>query len=531
MRFLTAFGLLAALTTIWALASPLMAVPDEQAHTIKAAAVVRGQLQGESGISQGERSQVVVPAFIAAVDGLPGCFAWKETVAANCSPQLLQNPDPVKALTSAGNYNPMYYAVTGLPSLYFSGAKAIYAMRVISGLLSAAFLALTISALGGLRRPRLPLIAGSIALTPMVFFLSGAVNPNALEIATSLAVFSCLCLSWERISTEGAWKTSLGMAAFSAAALANTRAASLLWLALAVVGSLLIFGFRPLLSILRQRFLWAMILVVGIGCALSVLWLKSANSLQNLMGQGVDATPLQVVIVMLDRTFDFSAGYVSYLGWLDTLGPAGVLVVWSALIVVSLVTALSAADRAGRVAVAFLLVCVIVLPPLLQIPLVKDVGYIWQGRYILALVAVMIAACGVALRGVEFGEGPATRRAIKIILGLMVFGHLYSFVYGMRRYVIGIEDRSNWSDMFRAPLWQPPLGWITLTLLYLAVLVAGAAVLNRYLMSPRRTHSAVGSAAFPVSAEPLETPVAVVPPTQKAVQRTTRDGQEPTAPR
>ncbi|MDI3212586.1 DUF2142 domain-containing protein [Arthrobacter sp. AL12] len=479
LRFLTAFAVLATLTTLWSLASPLISVPDEQAHTIKAGAVVRGQLRGESGTAQGERSQVVVPVYIASVDGLSSCYAFKPAIAADCSPQLPADETPIKALTSAGNYNPMYYAVTGLPSLVLSGAKAIYGMRVVSGLLSAAFLALAFSALGGLQRRRLPLFIGSFAVTPMVLFLAGAVNPNALEIASSLAVFTGLCLSWERISTKGAWAGPLAMAAVSAAVLANTRAASLVWLALAVAGSLLLFGLGPLLAVRRQRFLWAMVAVVGFGCALSLLWLKAADSLQNLMGQGIDATPLEVAAIMLDKTFDFAAGYVSYLGWLDTLGPSGVLVIWSALIGGSIVAALSAANRAGRLAVGFLLVGVIALPALLQIPLAKDVGIIWQGRYILALVVVLIASCGVALRHCAVGNSVALRRGIKILLGLMVFGHFYSFVYGLRRYVIGIQDPANWGDMITAPLWQPPFGWVVLALAYLAALTAGAMLLYR----------------------------------------------------
>lgn len=503
LRFLTAFAVLAMLTTIWSLASPLMSVPDEQAHTIKAAAVVRGQLQGESGTAQGERSQVVVPTYIAAVDGLPACFAWKATVAADCSPTLTADETPVKALTSAGNYNPMYYAVTGLPSLALSGAQAIYGMRVVSGLLSAVFLALAFSALGGLQRRRLPLLVGSFAVTPMVLFLAGAVNPNALEIASTLAVFTGLCLSWDRINSKGAWSVPLAMAAVSAAVLANTRAASLVWLALAVAGSLLLFGLRPLLAILRQRFLWAMVAVVGLGCALSLLWLRAANSLQNLMGQGIDATPLEVATIMLDRTFDFAAGYVSYLGWLDTLGPSGVLVIWSALILGSIVAALSAADRAGRLAVGFLLVSVIALPALLQIPLAKDVGIIWQGRYILALVVVLIASCGVALRHCAVGNSEAVRRGTKIVLGLMVFGHFYSFVYGLRRYVIGIQERSNWGDMIAAPLWQPPLGWVILALAYLAVLAAGAVLLYRSITPAQEAPAADSPAAGSNATSPV----------------------------
>ncbi|MET3946702.1 hypothetical protein ABIB49_001400 [Arthrobacter sp. UYCu512] len=518
LRFFAVFAVVGLLTTLWSVASPLISVPDEQSHVIKAASVVRGQLQGESGTAQGERSQVDVPAYIAATDGLPFCFAWKSLVSAGCSPPVTSDTTIVKALTSAGNYNPMYYAVTGLPSLFLSGAKAIYAMRIVSGLLSAAFIAIAMISLAGLRQWRLPLFVASFALTPMVLFLSGAVNPNALEIATSMSVFAALCLTWDRLQSNGAWKGPLGAATLSAVVLANTRAASLLWLALAVVASLMLFGYRPLLSLFRQKFGWAMIGIVAIGCALSLVWLRVANSLQNLMGQGIDATPTQIATIMLDRTFDFAVGYVSYLGWLDTPGPAGVLAVWATLIIGSIFISWSVADRAGRLTVAFLTVAVIALPPLLQIPLAKDVGLIWQGRYILALVVVLVTACGVAMRSFSVANAGVGRRASAAVLTLLVFGHFYSFIYGLRRYVIGLQDSSNWRDMVEAPQWQPPFGWITLAVLYLAVLVAAAILLHRWVTVKPPATAAAAHTGTAVEAngsqaphhDPLPTPVATL---------------------
>ncbi len=478
--FITAFIVLGMLSSLWALASPLMSSPDEPAHTIKAAAVVRGQLQGKNGAAQGERTVVTVPAYIASVEGLPACFAWKPLVAAGCAPQVpASDTNPVEARTSAGNYNPMYYAVTGLPSLVFSGAKAIYAMRIASALIVSAFLALALASLASLRRGRLPLLIGAVSLTPMVLYLGGAINPNALEIGASMAVFATLCLALERMGSSATWKRPLAAMAVSAAILANTRAASLLWLALAVGAALLIFGRRPLQLAVRQRFVWLMAAIVAAGCGLSILWLKTADSFQSLLGEGIDATPIQIVAVMLDRTFEFAAGYVSYLGWLDTRGPSGVLVIWSVLIGATLIAALSFSRRSSRFAVGGLLLAMVALPPLLQIPLAKDVGYIWQGRYILALLVVMTAACAVALRHVSLPRGTAVRRSVGITVGLAVFGHFYSFVFGLRRYTIGLQESSNWSDMVDKAQWQPPLGWVALALLYLAVLVAAAVVLHR----------------------------------------------------
>lgn len=481
LRFFAVFGVLSLLTMLWSLASPLMSVPDEPAHVIKAAAVVRGQFQGEPGAVQGEKAQVSVPSFIAATDSLGQCFAYKSAVPAGCSPALPRDESLVEAGTSAGNYNPMYYAAAGVPSLFLSGAEAIYAMRIIGALLSSTFLALALTALAGLRRWRLPVFVGFIALTPMVLFLSGAVNPNALEIATCMALFCALCLSWDRIEGDGPWKVPLGVAAVSAVVLANTRAAALLWLVLAVVASLILFGLRPLATALQSRFGWLVTSLVAIGSLLSLLWLWAADSFKSLGGKGVDLTPLEVSAFMIRETFVFAMGYVLHLGWLDTPGPSGIQAIWAALITGAIVAAFSVTKLRGRLTVAFLVTAVFVLPPILQIPLVQKVGIIWQGRYILALVVVLIAACGVAMRSYARVPVGFARKATAAILGLLVVGHFYSFMYGLRRYVVGIDDTVGWAEMFSEPQWQPPLGWPTLAVLYAAVLTAAALLLHRWL--------------------------------------------------
>jgi hypothetical protein len=79
----------------------------------------------------------------------------------------------------------------------------------------------------------------------------------------------------------------------------------------------------------------------------------------------------------------------------------------------------------------------------------------------------------------------------------MVFGHFYSFIYGLRRYVIGLQDSSNWRDMLVAPQWQPPFGWMALAALYLVVLVAGAVLLHRWVT--------VGHTTTPAAPELIDT--------------------------
>ena len=109
-----------------------MAVPDEPAHAIKAASVVRGELMGESNGGQGDRATVSVPGYIADLPA-QACHAFDRRVTADCAPVV--NADDTgltDAETSAGNYNPMYYFMVGWPSLLMSGAPAVYAMRIVS---------------------------------------------------------------------------------------------------------------------------------------------------------------------------------------------------------------------------------------------------------------------------------------------------------------------------------------------------------------------------------------------------------------
>lgn len=45
--------------------------------------------------------------------------------------------------------------------------------------------------------------------------------------------------------------------------------------------------------------------------------------------------------------------------------------------------------------------------------------------------------------------------------------------------IIGPHDEANWRDMVTAPQWQPPFGWLSLTVAYPAVLLVAAVLLYR----------------------------------------------------
>ncbi len=482
-RFGVIFLVLSLLTTLWSLASPLMSVPDEPAHTIKAAAVARGQFFGTSGETQGEVLNVVVPKYIADVPEL-ACYRFKVNVTADCAPRL--NPDerhPTVAGTSAGNYNPLYYLVVGMGSRGISGEPAIYAMRILSGLLTSLFLAATVLAATQFTRRRWPFIAAGTAITPMVLYLSGAVNPNALEIVTAAAVFMNLALVLDNARDLGRVRFNIVVVGVAAAVLANTRALSLLWLALAVIAALLMFPLRDLLLLARNRLVLAMTGLIGAAAAAGLIWLQRSNTLASLLGEPSPVTPEQAFGTMLNRTFDFAAAYVAQLGWLDTPGPNGVFVWWSCLMVALMVMAISVRELQVRLGFIVLFAAALAIPPILQSQVITDLGYIWQGRYLLPVIVPMLLAAGLALRSRDLPDSPYARRLAGWVIGLSIAAHTTVFANALRRYGVGIFDEANWGDMFGAAKWEPPLGWLALTAAYLAVLAVAGVLFHRHLFA------------------------------------------------
>ena len=315
-----------------------------------------------------------MPKYIADTQSLT-CFAFKVIVTADCSPGLnAAERQPTTAGTSAGNYNPLYYLVVGLPSRILSGEPAIYAMRILSGLLCSLFLAATLFATTQFANRRWPVVAAGIAVTPMVLYLCGAINPNALEIVTTSAVFVNLCLVLENVRDLSRFRFNIIVVGVSAAVLANTRALSLLWLALAVVAALLMVPPRDLLLLLKNKLVLAMTALIAVAAACGLLWLKTSNTLASLLGTPSTATPEQAFGTMLERTFDIAASYVAQLGWLDTNGPTGVYFWWSCLTGALMVAAVSVKQWRPRLGFIVLFAAAIAIPPILQAQVVSELG-------------------------------------------------------------------------------------------------------------------------------------------------------------
>lgn len=487
--FLPVFTLLSVLITLWTLATPLMAYPDEPSHTIKAAAVARGQFFPGPGESYGHGVHVQVPSYIANVQSQM-CFAFVQQKTANCAPSIpLDDNYMTIGVTSAGLYNPFYYWLVGLPSLFLSGAPALFAMRIVSGLLSAAFYAAGFTALSRLRHPKWPLIAASISTTPMVLFLASGINPNSLEVAASMAAFCGLVSVLENARNLGrAWPGILTVG-IAAATLANTRNVSLLWLLCGAIVACLFFRRADIAAIFRNRLVLAVTALTAVGIVLGVAWnflmLRAPASageapagISNVAGE---VRPYNAFLTMIDRSFDYVAQYIGVAGWLDAPMPQAVIIIWNlmlaGLVLMVFLVRPYRLQGAFWTALAFLAV----VPALLQAALVNTTGYIWQGRYSLPLFAIALISAGLAMRFRPFGQRPQSRTITRVVLLAASAAHVYGFLYVLRRYVVGLQESANWQTMFTVPGWQPPFSWELLTAAFAIAVLLSASKLFSYL--------------------------------------------------
>ncbi|SMQ70715.1 Predicted membrane protein [Plantibacter sp. VKM Ac-1784] len=466
---LTSFAGLFLLSTVWAISTPLGGSPDEPSHIIKAAAVVHGQPIGEP-TEKPSWTSVQVPRSVAGAQSWPGCYAFQATAPASCSVTAGSGLGLTEATTSAGLYNPTYYALVGWPSLVLAESKqVVFGMRLVSAALSSALLAIAFTALLSLRRPWLTTVGFLTAATPMLFFLNGSVNPNSLEIAGSMAVLALLLRVTIGSSPDRGFGWSMAGVAVAGALTVNARSISPLWLLLFILVVLVVTPPQRLRAVFTRASTWIAIGVVALATGGAAAWVLATNTLGQLgtfAGAGTVGPVRAFVTMLLDRSFD--AGIVGVFGWLDTWNPAFVYVLWSALAVVLAVAA--AVLLRGRLLVGFLLMLAIVFlgPPAIQAASVVNSGYIWQGRYTLVAFSALFVYAVIALsvspdRG-EIRIAERVQHRVYWIVGtLVVLAHVGAVATSIRRYATGATV--DWIDMLRGALWLPPLGfwpWLVL---------------------------------------------------------------------
>lgn len=472
--FAAVFCTLFVLITAWSLATPIYSVPDEASHTVRATTAVRGEIVGDGKYFD-------APAYLY-IPGAGSCFAGKPAVTPACVGRSDAAPGELRRLiTTAYTNSPVYYLVVGLPSLVFSGETAIHAMRIFSGAIVAALLAVLAALVRCWPGARWSLLLPVGALTPMVFFLGGAINPNAVELASAGALLvSLLTIARHRPTGWLLWLSSV-TAVVSAALVTGGRSLGMLWLLLIAVSVVLAMRRADWQYLLRRASTWVVLCLLAVVGAGQLFWFTRPENQVKAQLVPTPGSRFSVAQSMVENTFQYWKQLIGLFGTVDVPAPDVVIVIWfGVLAMLVLVPIVLGRGRERWIALGFA-AALFVIPVIVQVALWRQVGDVWQGRYMLAIVLVMAIWGGMALDRAEVGRGSrntvAALRATAIVLAA---GQLAAFAFTLRRYAAG---SSSWPAMFLHPSWQPPGGTIPLTL---AVVIALAfATTATYRAIPR----------------------------------------------
>ncbi|MDJ0377168.1 DUF2142 domain-containing protein [Cryobacterium sp. PH31-L1] len=479
--FWIAFLILAALSTLWSLASPIFSVPDENAHATKAIAQVHGQVIGYQ--VPGIRHTVVdLPAeYTYAAHIL--CFAFHPNQPANCGVELGDEGGTNWFNTWVGAYDPLYYYAVGWPSLILDGSAGIYGMRIVSGLLAAVFVAWGFQAAMSARRSRWMPLGLAFVAAPMVVYFFGSVNPNGIEIASAVALWAALPRLLEQFdSRKVAAELSLlprwhlwTIVAIASVTLATARATGPLWLVIVVGICFIATGWIPVKSLFTTARSYVPLGTIAAGGIFSILWTLSGGSLSNQAEKSdaplVGASFLEGFVHVLRTTPAFVQQAIGYFGWFDTPLPTAAYWLFVIPVGILIVLAFTASKRRGLVTIAVVTTAAVFVPALVQGYSVSQTGIIWQGRYGLFLYLGVTILAAWLLSAKQGNRVAFLSTRVTWISSTMIAAYgLLAFVVVMWRYVVGSGEPI--SEMWKNPAWQPPLGWPTLVALYALVSIA-----------------------------------------------------------
>ena len=438
---------------VWSVATPVMGVPDEPAHTIKAASIWHGQLRGEVVQIESDDEtvpipisydQVRVPASYADLPGVPGCYAANLYATPMCAPDPGGARDIQDALTAAGPYPPLYYALVGWPSRFVGADVGTHLMRVAGAAWCAALLGVAFAALRRLVRPDLAFVAVALATTPVVHFLAGGVNPNGFEIAAAIA-FWCTALAVVVALADGRRPARSTMVGYllSGAALALSRSLSPLFAVLILASVLVIIGWKDLLAVLRRREWWALNVILAVPMLVAVGWILTSGHAGTVFG----ARPPEnrsLLTVLGGSVDDYLYQAIALFGWKDTGPVISAILPWIGAVLLVLAAALFFGGRWRLVVLAGVLVGSVALPVVAQWPSARSEGLAWQGRYQLPLL-VGVPLLGAWIAATFARRFPdANRRLVWVATSVVAVALVICHIVAMQRNVVALLGPLNY---------------------------------------------------------------------------------------
>jgi len=471
--FLAAFVVFFGLSACWSMATPLFAPPDETSHLVKAAATVRGEINGkkgyvlEGGIEQPTRIYRVPSAY--GVDVFP-CYNWNTRLTPACDKKvkrdqrLLKGHGSVSMWTTAGHYNPFYYALVGWPSLMFKGVGGMYLIRLMSALISSLLLAGAVAIVAGWRRPGFILAGVVTAATPMVLFLNGVVNPNGIEASSALLAWVA-ALSLALQPDERRLRTRVIAFVVAAAVLVNVRPLGYEWLAAILAVSMLAANKGVVSALLRHRTARRSLAVASPAFLFGLFWTLGNGDNAKTPHNHADAF-VPAAHATLNAMQWHIEDMIGMFGFEDTMATYDI---WIGAAVLLTLVGVALGTRRTSAALLAMAVGVVLIPLLAQGFEAKHVGMAWQGRYLLAFAVGLpiLAGAVLASRAERLGLPRWVDYRMALTLSIVLAcADFAGFFRALRRYMVGMNGR-----LLLEPItWQPPGGWPLWVSLYAVVL-------------------------------------------------------------
>jgi hypothetical protein len=190
--FLYAFAAFFLISAAWALALPVNGTYDEKHHIVRAYAVAAGRWlpagPASDGTSFGSEGFDVPRSLLP--DNVDCAVGAKRRGPASCQTPV-EGRATVRVPSAAARYSPVYYLPVGLPLLISPDATGIVIARLVSALISALLLAAAVVTAVRLGSPML-VVGVALVATPMAMNLNGSLNPNGVEIAAGVLLFTTL---------------------------------------------------------------------------------------------------------------------------------------------------------------------------------------------------------------------------------------------------------------------------------------------------------------------------------------------------
>lgn len=478
----TGLGLLLVAVVVgsWILAAPRWAGPDEPAHTVRGAAILRGELIDVAGADSGNAA-VELPAWIGAPN--PGCYAQQPYQPAACA----DVPPPTgQALltTNAAAYPLWGHVAAGIGTLA-PASIGPWSARAFGAIGPILLVGLALAAVRG--ASRLQSAALLLAITPMAWFMFAVVNPSSLVIAGGLTL-AAVAPDTPSASDRVRWLVVAGWAAT-----VLPRRDGLIWGSL-LVGIVLLAYDQDVRSwyrafSLRQRIVLAAVTAAAVavpvlsptasalgllgpfvvGAALLARWswrrwadrplLRLAPlvavsvagvagylALASRRSNGFDPFFVRLIVA---RTGENLVEAIGNLGWLDTPVPLSAVLLWVVAFGLLVAAALIAGDQRLLVAAGAVIGVSVLLAWVIESVHESYSGTYWQGRYYLPLLVAAPAFLGRARL-----DRVSVARLAPVVVAIGVAVSNLAFLAAIRRWAVGLSGSLlpwDW-DTYGAPV-------------------------------------------------------------------------------